>query len=77
MEKQELEKEREKLAKTLKIIEEILLNERSDLNELYDEHIGNREDLWRIAESKKIHIKNLEASLYNPYFARIDFILAK
>ncbi len=74
MEKQELEKEREKLAKTLKIIEEILLNERSDLNELYDEHIGNREDLWRIAESKKIHIKNLEASLYNPYFARIDFI---
>ena len=65
--------EKEKLKNTLLIIKQVLESEKDGLNNLFDSFIGNREQLWKIAEQKKIHIQNLEASLDKPYFARIDF----
>ena len=73
MEKIELEREKEKLKKTIKIIGEILEDENLDLKKLYTDFVGDREELWRIADRKKIHITNLETALDKPYFARIDF----
>lgn len=69
----EFEKEKEKLKQTIKIIHEILDEERMDLKKLYDDFVGDREELWRIADSKKLHVSNLEVALDKPYFARIDF----
>ncbi|MBR1413647.1 MAG: UvrD-helicase domain-containing protein [Bacilli bacterium] len=69
----ELEIERKKFTQTKDIIEAILSDERMDLDKLYTEFIGSREDLWKITDRKKIHIHNLEESLEKPYFARIDF----
>lgn len=68
-----LELEEKKLAQTLKLIQEVLAIEKKDLEELLEDFLGSREDLWRIADMKKIHIANLETSLDQPYFARIDF----
>ena len=73
MNKLELEIEKEKLKKTLEIIKEVLKNEQIDLKKLFDDFIGDREELWSIADRKKMHISNLETSLDKPYFARIDF----
>ena len=73
MEKIELEREKEKLKKTIEIIGEILEDENLDLKKLYTDFVGDREELWRIADRKKIHITNLETALDKPYFARIDF----
>ena len=71
---QELELERKKLEQTLKIIGQILIDEKIDLENLYRDFIGSRDELWAIADQRKIHIKNLETSSDKPYFARIDFI---
>lgn len=73
MDKIEFNKEKENLSKTLNIVKELLVREQNDLKRLYKEFIGNREELWRLADMKKVHISNLEASQDNPYFARIDF----
>lgn len=73
MEKIELEREKEKLKQTIEIIGEILSNEKINLKNLYNNFIGDREELWRIADRKKLHISNLEVALDRPYFARIDF----
>ncbi len=73
MEALELTKEKEKLSQTIEIIGKILNDEKIDLNNLYDNFIGDREELWRIADRKKLHISNLEVALDKPYFARIDF----
>lgn len=73
MEMLELEKEKEKLKQTIKIINEVLDEEKFNFQSLFDNFIGSREDLWKIADNKKIHISNLETSLDKPYFARIDF----
>ena len=73
MEMLELEKEKEKLKQTIEIINEVLDEERFNFQSLFDNFIGSREDLWKIADNKKIHISNLETSLDKPYFARIDF----
>lgn len=73
MEKLEFEKEKVKLEQTINIIKEILQDEKLDLKNLYNNFIGDREELWRIADRKKLHISNLEVSQNNPYFARIDF----
>ncbi|MDD4035965.1 MAG: hypothetical protein PHS45_01400 [Bacilli bacterium] len=48
--------------------------EQVDLADLYKNFLGSREELWRVADSKKIHISNLETSLERLYFARIDFV---
>lgn len=69
----EYELEKKKLFETLKIVREVLAEEQTDLKNLYSNFIGDKEELWRIADRKKIHIKNLETSLEKPYFARIDF----
>lgn len=74
MEKKTLELEKEKLNNTINIVEEILNDENKKLEELYEEYFDDKEELWRIAERKKIRIKNLEFALDKPYFARIDFI---
>lgn len=73
MEKIELEKEKLKLKQTIEIINELLNDEKFDLKNLYNNFIGDREDLWRIADRKKLHISNLSVALDKPYFARIDF----
>jgi len=73
METLELEREKEKLRQTIEIIGIILDDEKIDLNNLYDNFIGDREELWRIADRKKLHISNLEVAKDKPYFARIDF----
>ena len=69
----ELEKEKIKLSKTLEIIEKLLSKEQFDLNKLFSDFTGKRDELWAIADMKKIHISNLETALDKPYFARIDF----
>ena len=73
MDQIELKKETKTLNKTIEIINEILLNEKEDLEKKFNDFIGDCEELWRIADRKKIHISNLETSLDKPYFARIDF----
>lgn len=73
MEIKELEKEKEKLSQTIEIIGKILDKEKVDLKKLYSDFVGDREELWRIADSKKLHISNLEIAEDKPYFARIDF----
>ena len=74
MDIKELEREKEKLKQTITIIDKIINHEKNELNNLYNDFIGDREDLWRIADRKKIHISNLEVALEKPYFARIDFL---
>ena len=69
----EYDKERNNLKQTIEIINEVLDEERFNFQSLFDNFIGSREDLWKIADNKKIHISNLETSLDKPYFARIDF----
>mgnify|MGYP004457906729 FL=1 len=69
----EFQKEKIKLDRTLEIIREILIDEKEDLKKLSDNFIGSRDELWKIADRKKLHISNLEVSENKPYFARIDF----
>ncbi len=69
----ELEKEKVKLKKTIEIIGEILNEKELDLKKIFNDFSGDREELWRIADRKKLHISNLKTSLNKPYFARIDF----
>ena len=73
MEKLEFEKEKKKLKQTIEIIDKILNDEKSDLNNLYSNFIGDKEEMWRIAARKELNINNLKVALDNPYFARIDF----
>ena len=73
MEKLEFEKEKQKLEQTINIIKQILQDEKLDLKKMYNDFVGDREELWRIADRKKIHISNLEVAKDRPYFARIDF----
>ena len=56
---EELKAEKEHLRETIAIIKEILLKEQMSLEKIYSEHLGSREELWRIANRKKIHIHNL------------------
>ena len=74
MEKLEFEKEKEKLEQTIDIVKQILQDENLDLKKLYNDFVGDREELWRIADRKKLHISNLEVAKDKPYFARIDFV---
>ena len=74
---EDLKIEKEHLRETIAIIKEILQNEQMNLEKLYSEYLGSREELWSIADRKKIHIHNLESSLDMPYFARIDFTFEK
>ena len=74
MEKLEFEKEKEKLEQTIDIVKQILQDENLDLKRLYNDFVGDREELWRIADQKKLHISNLEVAKDKPYFARIDFV---
>lgn len=74
MEKLEFERERVKLEQTMAIVKQILQDENLDLKRLYNDFVGDREELWRIADRKKLHISNLEVAKDKPYFARIDFV---
>lgn len=69
----EFNNEKIKLNKTLEIIQKILSEEKESFEVLFENFIGDREELWKIADSKKIHINNLEVAIDKPYFARIDF----
>ena len=74
MDKLEFEKEKEKLEQTIDIVKQILQDENLDLKRLYNDFVGDRENLWRIADRKKLHISNLEIAKDKQYFARIDFV---
>ena len=73
MNTKEFELEKEKLFKTIEIIKDILVDKEEELKNLFNNFIGDREELWKIADMKKIHIRNLKTSVNKPYFARIDF----
>ena len=73
MNTKEFELEKEKLFKTIEIIKAILVDKEEELKNLFNNFIGDREELWKIADMKKIHIRNLKTSVNKPYFARIDF----
>ena len=64
----EKEKEEEKLTSVVEIIKSQLITERADLKKLFNDWIGSRDELWRQADFKKLHISNLETSKDNPYF---------
>lgn len=49
--------EKEKLKNTLLIIKQVLESEKDGLNNLFDSFIGNREQLWKIAEKKRFTYK--------------------
>lgn len=74
METLEFEREKTKLEQTIAIVKQILQDENLDLKKLYNDFVGDREELWRIADRKKLHISNLEVAQDKPYFARIDFV---
>lgn len=67
------ETEKQKLKETIEIVKQLYQEEQVELERHYKEFIGDREELWRIAEQKKIRINNLEIAQDKPYFARIDF----
>ena len=73
----DLTNEKLHLKDTIQTIDDVILLEKEELEDLYKNFHGNIEELWRIADSKKIHINNLESSHDNPYFARIDFTYDK
>lgn len=52
----------EKLEQTIDIVKQILQDENLVLKRLYNNFVGDREELWRIAVRKKHHISNLEVS---------------
>lgn len=52
MEKLEFEKEKEKLEQTIDIVKQILQDENLDLKKLYNDFVGDREELWKIADRK-------------------------
>lgn len=74
MNNKEFEQEKQKLEQTITIIKQILQDENLDLKNLYNDFVRDREELWRIADRKKLHIRNLEVAQDKPYFARIDFV---
>ena len=63
----EFNNEKIKLNKTLEIIQKILSEEKESFEVLFENFIGDREELWKIADSKKIHINNLEVAIDKPY----------
>ena len=69
----ELDIEKKKLKDTIDVVDRLLEEETEDLNVLYNNHIGSRDELFRLANIKKVHINNLSKSKEKPYFARIDF----
>ena len=70
---EELELEKQKLEQTIHIIKSLLKDEKIELEDLFNNYMGSKEELWTIADRKKIHIANLELAKDKPYFARIDF----
>lgn len=73
MNEKELNFEQEKLDDSIKTIEELLEDEKKDLKQLFKDFMGESDELWKIAERKKIYINILNSSCDKPYFARIDF----
>lgn len=63
----DLQIERDKLEQTLEIIKEVLNVEKVDLEKLYKDFIGSREELWSIADRKKIHIKKKQGNRVENY----------
>lgn len=69
----EFDLEKKKLQETTELIKKILKTKKQELENLYNNFIGEREELWRRASEQEIHIKNIETAVDKPYFARIDF----
>lgn len=65
--------EKEKLKQIIETVKETIEHEQESLENIYHTYVANIEDLWKVANAKRISISNLEQSLNNPYFARIDF----
>ena len=69
----ELELEKIKLKDTIQKVEKKLIKENDDTEYMIKNFVGTRDELWGWLNREKIKIKNLESSLLNPYFSRIDF----
>ena len=54
-----------KLEQTIDIVKQILQDENLVLKRLYNNFVGDREELWRVAVQKKLHISNLEVAKDN------------
>ena len=54
-----------KLEQTIDIVKQILQDENLVLKRLYNNFVGDREELWRVAVQKKLHISNLEVAKGN------------
>lgn len=53
MNTKEFELEKEKLFKTIEIIKTILVDKEDELKNLFNDFIGDRKELWEIADRKK------------------------
>ena len=73
MNKEVFHEEQKKLKEVVKIVENVIENEKDSLEKVSDNYIGTKDQLVDIARKKIVHLKNLEKSLKNPYFARVDF----
>lgn len=71
----EKEKEQEKLTSVVEMMKKSFDNRTCKFKKLFIDWIGSKDELWRKADFKKLHISNLETSKDNPYFARIDFTI--
>lgn len=72
----ELEKEKNKLKYTLIKMKQVLLSEKENLENLYNKIGKNKIDndnTFHLISISNLRIKNLNSSLNNPYFARLDF----
>lgn len=73
MNKEVFQEEQKKLKEIVKIVENVIENEKDSLENISDNYVGTKDQLVDIARKKIVHLKNLEKSLKNPYFARVDF----
>ena len=65
--------EKEILALKEKKIDNILTKEQEQIDNLYKDYIGPRQELWNLVNLRKIKMEKLKLAKENPYFARIDF----
>ena len=73
MDNRVFETEKKKLDEVVQTVEKVIENEKEGIERISDNYVGTSAQLVDIARKKITHLKNLEKSLKNPYFARIDF----
>lgn len=71
--KEQLEKEKLKLAQTLEILKDVILDEETELQKTLINYMGSKEEKCRMLNRMQLHVNNLQMAMDKPYFARIDF----